>query len=50
MMGNEVSRARYLTLGSFLINFGVQSYGMLTSPNMKDVAEAVSLVQRPIVT
>ncbi|KZT02241.1 uncharacterized protein LAESUDRAFT_662326 [Laetiporus sulphureus 93-53] len=39
-MGNDMSRARYLTLSSFLINFGVQSYGMLTSPNMKDVADA----------
>jgi len=39
-MGNQVSRARYLTVGSFLVNFGVQNYGMLTSPNMKDIADA----------
>ncbi|KAI0706267.1 hypothetical protein C8T65DRAFT_577336 [Cerioporus squamosus] len=39
-MGNEVSRARMLTVGSFLVNFGVQTYGMITTPNMKDVAEA----------
>lgn len=40
-MGNEVSRARMLTVGSFLVNFGVQTYGMISTPNMKDVAEAV---------
>lgn len=39
-MGNEVSHARSLTVGSFLVNFGVQVYGMVTTPNMKDVAEA----------
>ncbi|OSD01174.1 hypothetical protein PYCCODRAFT_1445880 [Trametes coccinea BRFM310] len=39
-MGNEVSRARGLTVASFLTNFAVQSYGMITTPNMKDVAEA----------
>ncbi|KAF9819998.1 hypothetical protein IEO21_01660 [Rhodonia placenta] len=39
-MGNQASHARYLALGSFVVNFGVQSYGMLTSPNMKDVADA----------
>jgi len=37
-MGNQVSRAQYLTIGSFLVNFSTQLYGMLTSPNMKDVA------------
>lgn len=40
-MGNEVSHARSLTVGSFLVNFRVQVYGMVTTPNMKDVAEAV---------
>ncbi|KAI9067196.1 Dor1-domain-containing protein [Trametes sanguinea] len=39
-MGNEVSRARGLTVASFLTNFAVQTYGMITTPNMKDVAEA----------
>ncbi|GJF00202.1 hypothetical protein PsYK624_164820 [Phanerochaete sordida] len=39
-MGNEVSRARYMALGSFAINFSTQTYGMLTSPNMKDIADA----------
>ncbi len=40
-MGNEVSRARMLTVSSLLVNFGVQTYGMITTPNMKDIAEAV---------
>ncbi|KAI8980582.1 hypothetical protein BD414DRAFT_420732 [Trametes punicea] len=39
-MGNEVSRARALTVSSFLVNFAVQTYGMVTTPNMKDIAEA----------
>ncbi|CDO77275.1 hypothetical protein BN946_scf184753.g25 [Trametes cinnabarina] len=39
-MGNEVSRARGLTVASFLTNFAVQTYGMISTPNMKDVAEA----------
>ncbi|KAH9885378.1 hypothetical protein C8Q73DRAFT_740835 [Cubamyces lactineus] len=39
-MGNEVSRARVLTVSSFLTNFAVQTYGMVTTPNMKDIAEA----------
>ncbi|RPD64583.1 hypothetical protein L226DRAFT_451644 [Lentinus tigrinus ALCF2SS1-7] len=39
-MGNEVSRARVLTVSSFLVNFGVQTYGMIATPNMKDIAEA----------
>ncbi|KZT72852.1 hypothetical protein DAEQUDRAFT_663287 [Daedalea quercina L-15889] len=38
-MGNHVSRAQYLTLGSFAVNFSTQLYGMLTSPNMKEVAD-----------
>jgi len=40
IMGNQVSRAQYLTLSSFLVNFGVQVYGMVSSPNMKQVADA----------
>ncbi|TBU41747.1 hypothetical protein BD309DRAFT_867707 [Dichomitus squalens] len=39
-MGNDVSRARVLTVSSFLTNFAVQTYGMITTPNMKDVADA----------
>ncbi|KAI0756116.1 hypothetical protein C8Q80DRAFT_1092197 [Daedaleopsis nitida] len=39
-MGNEVSSARVLTVSSFLVNFGVQVYGMVSTPNMKDVADA----------
>ncbi|KAI0652724.1 hypothetical protein C8Q79DRAFT_1061887 [Trametes meyenii] len=39
-MGNEVSRARALTVSSFLVNFAVQTYGMVTTPNMKDIADA----------
>ncbi|KAI0658316.1 hypothetical protein C8Q70DRAFT_917696 [Cubamyces menziesii] len=39
-MGNEVSRARVLAVSSFLTNFAVQTYGMVTTPNMKDIAEA----------
>ena len=41
-MGNGLSNARYATLGSFLVNFGTQIYGMATKPNMKDIADAVS--------
>ncbi|PSS02344.1 hypothetical protein PHLCEN_2v4037 [Hermanssonia centrifuga] len=39
-MGNEVSTARYMAVGSFLVNFGTQTYGMLIKPNMKDIADA----------
>ncbi|KAI0070329.1 hypothetical protein K474DRAFT_1693846 [Panus rudis PR-1116 ss-1] len=39
-MGNEVSRAGYMALGSFAINFATQTYGMVSSPNMKEVANA----------
>ena len=40
-MGNDLSRARVLTVASFLVNFGAQIYGMITTPNMKDVADKV---------
>lgn len=40
-MGNELSRARVLTVSSFLVNFVVQIGGMVSTPNMKDVADAV---------
>ncbi|KAJ3558152.1 hypothetical protein NM688_g1091 [Phlebia brevispora] len=39
-MGNELSNARYMAVGSFVVNFGTQLYGMLTKPNMKDIADA----------
>ncbi|CAL1693948.1 unnamed protein product [Somion occarium] len=39
-MGNDISKARSLALSSFLVNFATQTYGMLTSPNMKEVADA----------
>ncbi|KAI0694424.1 hypothetical protein BC835DRAFT_1274564 [Cytidiella melzeri] len=39
-MGNQVSSAQYMALGSFLVNFGTQTYGMMTKPNMKDIADA----------
>lgn len=41
-MGNEVSRARVLAVSSVLTNFAVQTYCMVTIPNVKDIAEAVS--------
>ena len=41
-MGNQVSSARTFAVGAFLANFGTQIYGMVTSPNMKEVADAVS--------
>lgn len=41
-MGNDISRAQILTIGSFAVNFSTQLYGMLTSPNMKEVADRVS--------
>ncbi|KZT22644.1 hypothetical protein NEOLEDRAFT_1071098 [Neolentinus lepideus HHB14362 ss-1] len=36
----EVKRARVLTVGSWIVNFGAQLYGMLAEPNMKDIADA----------
>ncbi|KAI0066702.1 hypothetical protein BV25DRAFT_1419286 [Artomyces pyxidatus] len=41
-MGNGLSlpAARGVTLFSFAVNFSAQVYGMLTKPNMKDVADA----------
>ena len=44
-MGNQVSRSQLLTIGSFAINFSTQLYGMLTNPNMKEVADRVSSAQ-----
>ncbi|KAI0347873.1 hypothetical protein BDW22DRAFT_1320281 [Trametopsis cervina] len=39
-MGNQISTAQYAALGSFVVNFGTQTYGMLIKPNMKDIADA----------
>ncbi|KAL6307783.1 hypothetical protein BKA93DRAFT_726829 [Sparassis latifolia] len=39
-MGNQISRAQFLAVSSFLVNFSVQTYGMLSSPNTKQVADA----------
>ncbi|TFK56364.1 hypothetical protein OE88DRAFT_1620908 [Heliocybe sulcata] len=36
----EVNRARVMTVGSWVVNFAAQMYGMLTEPNMKDVHDA----------
>ncbi|KAI1789425.1 hypothetical protein LXA43DRAFT_974267 [Ganoderma leucocontextum] len=38
-MASDVSRARVLTVSSFLVNFAAQTFGMITTPNMKDVAD-----------
>ncbi|KDQ51101.1 hypothetical protein JAAARDRAFT_537812 [Jaapia argillacea MUCL 33604] len=37
---NALTRCKILTVGSFAINFVAQLYGMLTKPNMKDIADA----------
>jgi hypothetical protein len=39
-MGISRSKARYLAPASFLYDFVAQQYGMLSSPNMKDVHDA----------
>ena len=36
-MGISYSTARYLAPASFLIDFAAQNYGMLSTPNMKDI-------------
>lgn len=40
-VGNRVSCARCLIFGSFMVNFSMQAYGMLTRPSMKFVADSV---------
>lgn len=40
MVNPQLVRARILALGSFLINFSCQLYGSLSTPNMKDIADA----------
>ncbi|EME48169.1 hypothetical protein DOTSEDRAFT_69944 [Dothistroma septosporum NZE10] len=39
-MGVSLSTARYLAPASFLYDFAAQQYGMLSSPNMKDIHDA----------
>ncbi|KAJ4322231.1 hypothetical protein N0V84_004945 [Fusarium piperis] len=39
-MGAELSTARWLAPASFVIDFAAQTYGMLSSPNMKDIHDA----------
>lgn len=39
-MGIEHSTARYVAPLSFIIDFAAQQYGMLSSPNMKDIHDA----------
>lgn len=39
-MGVSLSTARWMAPASFLIDFAAQNYGMLSSPNMKDVHDA----------
>ncbi|KAH8676137.1 hypothetical protein BX600DRAFT_195836 [Xylariales sp. PMI_506] len=39
-MGVSLSTARYLAPISFAVDFAAQQYGMLSSPNMKDVHDA----------
>ena len=36
-MGVSLSTARWLAPASFLIDFAAQQYGMLSTPNMKDI-------------
>ncbi|KAK8089017.1 hypothetical protein PG997_003978 [Apiospora hydei] len=39
-MGISLSAARYLAPAAFLVDFAAQLYGLLSSPNMKDVHDA----------
>jgi hypothetical protein len=39
-MGMTHSTARYVAPVSFLIDFAAQQYGMLSTPNMKDIHDA----------
>lgn len=39
-MGISLSTARYLAPISFAVDFAAQQYGMLSSPNMKDIHDA----------
>lgn len=39
-MGISYSTARWLAPASFLVDFAAQNYGMLSTPNMKDIHDA----------
>ncbi|KAF9630496.1 hypothetical protein BFW01_g1058 [Lasiodiplodia theobromae] len=39
-MGTPYSKARWIAPASFVFDFAAQQYGMLSSPNMKDVHDA----------
>ncbi|KAF3761634.1 hypothetical protein M406DRAFT_265796 [Cryphonectria parasitica EP155] len=39
-MGVSLSTARYIAPLSFIVDFAAQQYGMLSSPNMKDIHDA----------
>lgn len=39
-MGITLSTARWMAPASFVVDFAAQQYGMLASPNMKDVHDA----------
>jgi hypothetical protein len=41
-MSTSVSTARVLAPTAFAVNFAAQLYGMLSSPNMKEIADRVS--------
>ncbi|OCB86202.1 hypothetical protein A7U60_g6791 [Sanghuangporus baumii] len=38
-MGNDLSTARIVAPGAFVVNFAAQVYGMVSSPNMKEIAD-----------
>lgn len=40
-MGVQLSTARIIAPSAFLVNFGAQLYGMLSTPSMKEVADKV---------
>ena len=39
-MGITVSTAKWLAPTSFIFDFACQTYGMLSTPNMKDINDA----------
>lgn len=41
-MGNNLSAARIAAPAAFVINLGAQIYGLVSDPNMKQVADRVS--------
>lgn len=42
-MGNDLSTARIAAPAAFVINFAAQIYGLVADPNMKQIADKVSL-------